>query len=229
MIEQQNFASRRISYLYWGRQDGLEVGETPPLDKCALVPYYFGMAKKDNHMGSEFENDLVEFVVRHGLYSALPDGRVYNHTTQSYIGSEQDNGYARVTLRIPKHLFGLVSQEIKGLNLQEGERAKKNIYIHRFVYIALKGPIPPGYWVDHVNEKRNDNRLENLNVTTVQENTVRSIGNRWRKPVEVEIGDDGWIRLPVEVLTALGATTGDKIKLRQSGQRWTMNLLNVDK
>ena len=41
---------------------------------------------------------------------------------------------------------------------------------HRLVWEAFNGPIPEGYEINHINEKKFDNRLENLNLMTHREN-----------------------------------------------------------
>lgn len=42
--------------------------------------------------------------------------------------------------------------------------------IHILVYEAFNGPIPAGMQVNHINEDKTDNRLENLNLMTRSEN-----------------------------------------------------------
>lgn len=42
--------------------------------------------------------------------------------------------------------------------------------LHRIVYETFVGPIPQGYHIDHINNIRNDNRLENLQALTALEN-----------------------------------------------------------
>ena len=43
--------------------------------------------------------------------------------------------------------------------------------VHRLVYEAFVGDIPKGMQVNHINEIKSDNRLENLNLMTPKENT----------------------------------------------------------
>lgn len=82
--------------------------------------------------------------------------------------------------------------------------------LHRLVWEAFNGPIPEGMHVNHMNEKVEDCRLENLNLLTPKENnawgthTQRSVETRekrkrvlqydlegnllreWNSPVDVE-------------------------------------------
>lgn len=47
-------------------------------------------------------------------------------------------------------------------------------YAHRLIYAACHGSIPPRHYVDHVNGKRADNRLRNLEAVTPGENLARA-------------------------------------------------------
>ena len=47
---------------------------------------------------------------------------------------------------------------------------RKSFLVHRLVWEAFNGPIPEGMQVNHINEVKTDNRLENLNLMTNKEN-----------------------------------------------------------
>ena len=47
---------------------------------------------------------------------------------------------------------------------------KQRYRVNRLVYSAFNGPIPEGMQVNHINEDKTDNRLENLNLMTPKEN-----------------------------------------------------------
>lgn len=47
----------------------------------------------------------------------------------------------------------------------------KNCYVSLLVWEAFNGPIPEGMQVNHINENKQDNRLENLNLMTPKENS----------------------------------------------------------
>lgn len=46
--------------------------------------------------------------------------------------------------------------------------------VNRLMYISFIWPIPEWYVIDHINEKKRDNRIENLQCISPQENTRRS-------------------------------------------------------
>lgn len=51
---------------------------------------------------------------------------------------------------------------------------------HRLVFETFNGEIPNGLQVNHINEDKTDNRLENLNLMTPKENTNWGTGNKRR-------------------------------------------------
>lgn len=50
---------------------------------------------------------------------------------------------------------------------------RSSLRIHRVVYETFIGPIPEGFVVDHINNIKSDNRLENLQLLTPLENTLK--------------------------------------------------------
>ena len=51
-------------------------------------------------------------------------------------------------------------------------------YVHRFVWEWFNGPIPEGYQINHINENKEDNRLENLELVTAKENIRKRSYNK---------------------------------------------------
>ena len=64
----------------------------------------------------------------------------------------------------------------------------KDLSVHRLVWTAFNGPIPEGLQINHLNEIKSDNRLENLSLCTPKENMnygtrTERAAKHFRKPV----------------------------------------------
>ena len=55
---------------------------------------------------------------------------------------------------------------------------RKNVSVHRLLWTAFNGPIPEGLQINHLNENKADNRLENLSLCTPKENTNYGTRNK---------------------------------------------------
>lgn len=51
---------------------------------------------------------------------------------------------------------------------------KKMVKAHRVVWIAVNGEIPDGYVVDHINNDKSDNRINNLQLLTPGRNSTKA-------------------------------------------------------
>lgn len=56
-----------------------------------------------------------------------------------------------------------------------GGRRKGYLYAHRLIWETVHGPIPPGLYIDHLNGRKADNRIANLDAVTPSENAFRAI------------------------------------------------------
>lgn len=55
--------------------------------------------------------------------------------------------------------------------------------VHRMVWEAFCGPIPDGLQINHLNGRRDDNRLDNLETCTISENAIHKFRvNGYPKP-----------------------------------------------
>lgn len=101
----------------------------------------------------------------YGLYDVSNFGRVkslnYNHTGNSRV------------------LIPLLSRSYMQVGLWKNRKAKV-FKVHRLVWEAFNGPIPKGMQVNHINENKSDNRLENLNLMTPKENVNWGTGIKRR-------------------------------------------------
>lgn len=90
-------------------------------------------------------------------YAASRDGDIKNVIKGNFINKNKNNcGYLTFTIY--------------------NKKIKKNISIlqHRFVFEVFNGLISKNLEVHHINSKRNDNRLENLELLTHQQNIEKS-------------------------------------------------------
>lgn len=90
-------------------------------------------------------------LIRHGMWYIDPDeGLILRR-----VGSLDSNGY----LKVDRRYLGL-----------------PNVQAHRVIWEAVHGPIPDGMVINHRNGIKNDNRIDNLELTTPQGN----VQHAWR-------------------------------------------------
>ena len=95
------------------------------------------------------------------LYAADSDGNIINIIKKvPHIGNEDHFGYMKCCVR--KH----------------GKSGVKGYKVHRFVWECFNGIIPEGKVIDHINNKKVDNRLCNLQLVTQQKNCKKSTKDR---------------------------------------------------
>ena len=88
-------------------------------------------------------------------YAASKEGEVINVKTGRKLKMGKNHaGYYR---------FGL-----------QHKKRRKCYFQHRFVFEAIKGAIPEGFEIDHKNEVKTDNRINNLQLLTHQQNIEKS-------------------------------------------------------
>ena len=64
----------------------------------------------------------------------------------------------------------------------KGVRFKGEAYLaHRLIWILLKGNIPKGLQIDHINRDKSDNRIENLRLVNHSENQINNEAKGYTK------------------------------------------------
>lgn len=99
----------------------------------------------------------------HAIFRYEPDGTLWwraqnscnNRIMTRPIGKETDKGYLRATI---------ITNGIK-----------KNFFVSNIVWEMHVGPITPGMKIDHKNNVKTDNRIENLQEITNRDNTIKQV------------------------------------------------------
>lgn len=73
----------------------------------------------------------------------------------------------------PKELAGTMLNGYRVVSIRNNT-TKLQCRVHRIIWIAANGVIPDGYVIDHINNNKEDNRLENLQLLTPEENSHKA-------------------------------------------------------
>ena len=105
----------------------------------------------------ELNNCVYKVHPVYNLYASDGNGNIIHLVKQvPSAGQNHKNGY----------LFCMVRKH--------GQKWQKGYYVHRFTWECFNGLILDGKVVDHINNKRDDNRLCNLQLITTSENNKKS-------------------------------------------------------
>ena len=107
------------------------------------------------------------------------DGYFIDTDGNVWTSKSGNNNTARTELkllRLSKKKTGYVYA-----NIYWGKKTNErcSLRVHRLVYETFVGPITEGFVIDHINDIKDDNRLENLQMLSVAENTKKY----WNTPL----------------------------------------------
>ena len=121
------------------------------------------MSMENLNYENEIWRDIPEY---EGLYQASNLGRIKSlqRTKQRLDGTHIQNVNERILIS-KTGKYGYLRL------LLHKNSIRKTYSVHRLVWSAFNGPIPEGMQINHINEIKTDNRLENLNLMTPKENT----------------------------------------------------------
>jgi hypothetical protein len=111
-----------------------------------------------------------------------------------------------------------------------GNSRPKNVGVHRLIWEAVHGPIPAGKQINHINAKKADNRIENLECVTPAENTkhayrhgCRSAAGASNGRAKITASDASAIRETRGARHEIAATYGitrDHVSSIRNGRYW---------
>ena len=94
-------------------------------------------------------------------YAASKDGEILNVKTGRILKKNLTNqGYYQFIVNDKKKLI-----------------KPKNYLIHRFEWECVRGDIPEGFVIDHIDSNKTNNKIENLQLLTVSEN-IRKVNSK---------------------------------------------------
>ena len=109
----------------------------------------------------------------------FPNYEIHSNSKVFRIKKEANNGKI---LKRRELLPTRAKNGYRTVKLTNKDGKIKQLYLHRLVYMAFNGEIPPGLEVSHKDCNRSNNRLENLEAVTHKENCSNEITRaRYRK------------------------------------------------
>ncbi len=147
------------------------------------VYHYNGKVTDDNIENLSLQDEFQPHPV-FDLYEANDRGIIRNRKTKKVIGFITNMGYLMVTVR-------------------ETTTNQVNCYNHRFVYEVFCGIIPKNLVINHINNVKTDNRLENLELVTQKENVKKGRG-----------GNGSNFRCPAKPVISLNLETDEEMKFK---------------
>lgn len=113
------------------------------------------------------------------------------HKDSKPIEWEQAEGFSRYLISTDGQVYSIDKDRIIKPNvnssgyirvpLYNDENEYKQTLVHRLVYMAHKGAIPKGMQINHKDENKENNCIENLEVVTPKQNVVYGTANDRRK------------------------------------------------
>lgn len=82
-------------------------------------------------------------------------------------------GPGGVPYKKPKELKGSDVKGYRVVSIRNGA-TKLQCRVHRIIWISQNGIIPDGYCIDHINNDKSDNRIQNLQLLTFAENSTKA-------------------------------------------------------
>ena len=96
------------------------------------------------------------------------------HPIYNLFAGSKDGNFIHIIKQVPhrgnENHYGYLNCMVR----KHGQSSYKNFKVHRFIWECFNGIIPEGKEIDHINDKRDDNRLCNLQLLTRQENCKKS-------------------------------------------------------
>lgn len=120
---------------------------------------------------SEIKWDVSQMTKDEYIAWNLAEGNIIADTKMGVVFGTRGPGGC--PYKTPKELKGSEVAGYKVVSIRNGA-TKLQCRVHRIIWIAEHGVIPDGYVVDHINNDKKDNRIENLQLLTPKENSQKA-------------------------------------------------------
>lgn len=110
-----------------------------------------------------------------------------------------------------------------------GKRRQAFQYAHRVIWEVVNGPIPPGLQIDHVNGRKADNRLRNLDLVTQSENVLRALAKGLMPRGEARSDSKLTEALVRQIRQTVGQVTNSEWAERLGVERSTIRCARIGK
>lgn len=106
-------------------------------------------------------------------YDATDDGLIIsNERYVTYFNNTAKRRERKLSQATSKHGYRHV--------MLQKDKVRKNMFVHRLVYMAFYGDIPGGFEINHKDGDKSNNRLDNLEVVTRSDNLKHAWDNKLR-------------------------------------------------
>lgn len=151
----------------------------------------------------------------------ISEGNIIVDTSEGKVYGTRGPG--GIKLDQPKELLGSNVNGYLVVSIRNGH-TKMQCRIHRIVWIAQHGIIPNGYVIDHKNNNKKDNRIENLQMLTPAENSTKARTDGLYKIH----GDAGTAKITDEVHDAIQYLYGNSdISIRELSEKFGISKSRV--
>lgn len=101
----------------------------------------------------------------------LAEGNIIADTSTGKVYGVRGPG--GIPYKHPKELTGSIVNGYRVVSIRN-RGTKLQCRVHRVIWIAQNGVIPDGFVIDHINNNKQDNRIDNLQLLTPQENSTKA-------------------------------------------------------
>ena len=127
---------------------------------------------------SEAGNGKASNQPRVGKMKFFIGGKEYwIHPIYDYYGANKQGEVINIFRSVPMKGNYSNTRYLKIAVSGSRNKKQKTVQVHRFIYECYNGLIPEDLVIDHINDKKDDNRIENLQLMTHQQNSKKAAKN----------------------------------------------------